>query len=89
MFLYISYCFVLFCMIRWFYLTYSLIQGEVTYAELSLPTSVYATLIRKPPPKCQETIYSQIDPALCLATAETPLISHTRDSAAVSLRINI
>ncbi|XP_075221463.1 nephrin-like isoform X2 [Lycorma delicatula] len=58
-------------------------RGEVTYAELSLPSSVYATLIRKPPPKCQETIYSQIDPALCLATAETPLISHTRESAVV------
>ncbi|RZF48713.1 hypothetical protein LSTR_LSTR011343 [Laodelphax striatellus] len=85
-------------------------RGEVTYAELSLPSSVYSTLIRQKQQQqqqhhqqtapCQDmlnggggggnpaaamapstVVYSQIDPSSL--TVETPLISHTRESAAI------
>uniref|UniRef100_A0A1B6CZ15 Ig-like domain-containing protein n=1 Tax=Clastoptera arizonana TaxID=38151 RepID=A0A1B6CZ15_9HEMI len=46
-------------------------KDDITYAELSLPSSVYSSLLKSNP---EQTVYAQIDPS------STPLIKPTKES---------
>ncbi|KAG8320552.1 hypothetical protein J6590_066014 [Homalodisca vitripennis] len=54
-------------------------KEEVTYAELQLPPNLYTNLVTSTR-QDEQTVYALIDASLCNATAETPLINHTRES---------